>query len=60
MTGLPVVLFRALYPDYDLITVGSTHIVYPPYSPGRPLMYISDSLGVIARQISDTANTRKK
>jgi hypothetical protein len=51
--NLTTAVFRALYPEYELTTVGSTYIVYPPSLPGRPLILISDSLGAIARQISE-------
>ncbi len=48
-------VFRALYPEFTLITVGSTYIVYPPAGTG-PLLYIADSLGAIARQIAEVDN----
>jgi len=51
--NLTETVFRALYPEYDLITIGSTYVVYAPPVPGRPLMYIAESLGAIARQISE-------
>jgi hypothetical protein len=51
--NLAEIVFRKLYPECDLVTVGSTYIVYAPPVPGSPLMYISDSLGAIARQISE-------
>jgi hypothetical protein len=51
--NLTSAVFRALYKGYELITIGSTYIVYPPPVLGGPLMYISDSLGAIARQISE-------
>ena len=50
------VVFRALYPECGLVIVGSTYVVYPQPVPGRPLLYISDSLGSIARQISEGEN----
>lgn len=50
--NLTEMIFRALYPDYQLTTIGSTYVVYPPPAPDKPLMFIADSLGVIARQIS--------
>jgi hypothetical protein len=42
-------IFRALYQDYDLLTIGVVHIVTPKGTP----VFIGDSLGQIARQISD-------
>jgi hypothetical protein len=42
-------IFRALYRDFDLRTLGGVHIVTPKGSP----LFISDSLGQIACQISD-------
>ena len=50
------IVFRALYPEFDLVTIGATYIVYPPPVPGSPLMYIADSLGAIAQQISELEN----
>jgi hypothetical protein len=41
-------VFRALYPEYDLVTTGVIHIVTPK---GTPL-FISDSLAHIARQLT--------
>jgi hypothetical protein len=52
LDNLTSTVFRALYPEYDLTTVGNTYIVYAPPGAG-PLLYASDSLGVIAQQISD-------
>ena len=49
-------IFESLYPEYDLVIIGATYIVYAPPVPGSPLMYISDSLGAIARQISESEN----
>jgi hypothetical protein len=46
--NLTAILFRALYREFDLITIGVLHIVVPK---GTPLL-IGDSLGDIARQIS--------
>ncbi len=45
---LTAIVFRALYREFDLITIGVLHIVVPK---GTPLL-IGDSLGEIARQIS--------
>ena len=45
---LTAIVFRALYRDFDLITVGVLHIVVPK---GTPLL-TGDSLGEIARRIS--------
>jgi hypothetical protein len=42
-------IFRALYQDFDLLTVRVVHIVTPKGTPA----FIGDSLGQIARQISD-------
>lgn len=42
-------IFRALYQDFDLLTIGVVHIVTPKGTP----VFIGDSLGQIARQISD-------
>ena len=41
-------IFRALYQDFDLLTIGVIHIVTPKGTP----VFIADSLGDIARQIS--------
>ena len=46
--NLTAILFRALYREFDLITIGVLHIVVPK---GTPLL-IGDSLGDIARRIS--------
>jgi hypothetical protein len=56
VTDLTTIVFRALYPEFELVTVGSTYVVYAPPAPGRPLMYISDSIGAIARQIAEHEN----
>ncbi len=45
---LTIRLIRALYRDFDLYTVGGTHVVVPK---GTPYFY-GTSLGSIARQIS--------
>jgi hypothetical protein len=50
--NLTATVFRALYPEYDLVTIGTTYLVYPPPGAGS-LLYASDSLGVIAQRISD-------
>ena len=42
-------IFRALYQDFDLLTIGVTHVVTPKGIP----VFTGDSLGQIARQISD-------
>ena len=42
-------IFRALYENFDLLTIGVIHIVTPKGTP----VFIGDSLGQIARQISD-------
>jgi hypothetical protein len=42
-------VFRALYQNFDLLTIGVIHVVTPK---GTPL-FLGDSLGQIARQISD-------
>jgi hypothetical protein len=49
--NLTAILFRALYSEFDLITIGVLHIVVPK---GTPLL-VGDSLGDIARQISATS-----
>jgi hypothetical protein len=54
--NLTATVFRALYPEFDLVTVGGMYIVYGPASPDTPFMYIADSLGAIARQISELEN----
>ena len=41
-------LFRALYREFDLYTVGGTHIAVPAGTP----RFAGPSLGTIARQIS--------
>jgi hypothetical protein len=48
-------LFRALFTDYDLRTLGVLHIVTPKGTP----VYLSGSLGMIARQISDPSRNRR-
>ena len=45
---LDAIIFRALYSEFGLITIGALHIVVPK---GTRLL-IGDSLGDIARQIS--------
>jgi hypothetical protein len=55
--NLTTTVFRALYPEFDLVTVGGTYIVYGPANPDTPLMYIADGLGAIACQISELENT---
>ena len=42
-------MFRALYAEYDLLTLGALHIVTQKGSP----LFIGDSLGQIARRISE-------
>ncbi len=42
-------IFRALYQDFDLLSIGAVHIVTPKGTP----VFTGDSLGQIARQISD-------
>ncbi len=54
--NLTAIVFMALFEGYDLVAIGATYIVYPPPVLGNPLMYISDSLGSIARQISELEN----
>lgn len=46
---LTIRIFRALYRDFDLYTVGSTHVVVPKGTP----YFSGTSLGGIARQISE-------
>jgi hypothetical protein len=45
---LTAILFRALYRDFALTTIGGLRIVTPKGTP----VYISESLGQIARQLS--------
>ena len=42
-------LFRALYDDYDLHTIGDIHVAVPKGSP----CYTGRTLSEIARQVSD-------
>ena len=42
-------IFRALYQDFDLVTIGVVHVV----TPKGTRVFVGDSLGQIARQISD-------
>ena len=42
-------IFRALYQDFDLVTIGVVHVV----TPKGTQVFVGDSLGQIARQISD-------
>ena len=61
MTSIPpsdltVRIFKTLYPEYKLLTIGGTYVVYPPYAPERSLVYISESLGRIAHQIFEDEN----
>lgn len=46
---LTALVFRALYSEYDLRTFGVLHVVTPKGTP----VYAGDSLGQIARQLSD-------
>ena len=46
---LTALVFSALYPDYELSTVGDIHIVVPKGTP----WFAGRSLGAIARLISD-------
>jgi len=50
--NLTSVIFRALYPEFDLIAIGGTYVVVPTGS----LVLVGDSLGAIARQISEIQN----
>jgi hypothetical protein len=45
---LTAIVFRALYRDFDLTSIGVVHVVVPK---GTPLL-TGDSLGEIARRIS--------
>lgn len=47
--NLTSVVFRALYPEFELLVIGAAYVVVPK---GTPL-YIGDSLGGIAQEISD-------
>jgi hypothetical protein len=42
-------IFRALYAQFDLRTIGATHVVVPTGTP----WFAGDSLGEVARQISE-------
>ena len=42
-------LFRALYDDYDLHTIGDIHVAVPKGAP----CYVGRTLSEIARQVSD-------
>jgi len=46
-------IFRALYQDFDLLTIGVTHVVTHVVTPKGTPVFTGDSLGQIARQISD-------
>jgi hypothetical protein len=46
---LTVRLFRAMYAEYDLRTIGGIHVVVPRGTP----WFAGHSLGEIARQISE-------
>ncbi len=50
--NLPSAVFKALYREFDLITIGGTYVVVPAGS----LVLVSESLGAIARQISELEN----
>lgn len=45
-------VFRALYKNYRLITIGGNYIVVP----ANTLVLMGDSLGVISQQISEIEN----
>jgi hypothetical protein len=45
-------VFRALYPEFELLSAGGTYVVVP----AGTLVLTGDSLGHIARQISDREN----
>lgn len=51
---LTALVFRALYSEYDLRTFGVLHVVTPKGTP----VYAGDSLGQIARQLSDHQDPR--
>jgi hypothetical protein len=42
-------IFRALYQNFELLTIGVIHVV----TPKGTLVFVCESLGQIARQISD-------
>ena len=46
---LTAIVFRALYAEYDLRTLGVLHVVTPKGTP----VFIGESLGQIARRLSD-------
>jgi hypothetical protein len=50
--NLPEMVFKALYLDFDLVTIGRTYVVVPA---GTSVL-TGDSLGAIARQIADQEN----
>jgi hypothetical protein len=45
---LTTLVFRALYPSYDLHAIGGTHVAVPKNTP----WYAARSIAAIARQIS--------
>jgi hypothetical protein len=47
---LPARVFRALFADFELRTVGSTHVAVPKGTP----WYAGPSLAALARQISSS------
>jgi hypothetical protein len=49
---LPAIVFRALYPGFELRTIGTTYVVTPAGTP----VFAGPSLGEIARQISGRAS----
>ena len=53
-TDLAARLFRALYTDYDLHTIGGIHVAVPKGAP----CYAGRSLSEIARQVSDHHDDR--
>ena len=50
--NLTSAVFKALYLDYDLMTIGGAYVVVPAGS----LVLTGSSLGHIARQIADRVN----
>jgi hypothetical protein len=50
--NLTSAVFKALYREFDLITIGETYVVVPAGS----LVFVSNSIGAIAVQISELQN----
>lgn len=50
--NLTSAVFKALYREFDLITIGGKYVVVP----AGTLVLVSDSIGAIVRQISEHEN----